>query len=258
LTLYDERITSVSLDALREIAVMMDFPVCLCGGWAVYFTVNDFFRKQKDSNYIGSQDIDIGFYIAPMISKSEFASTDLKRALTILESDGFEKEGFRYRKEILPGRSRVETRQFTLFVDILVNSYPPSINDIYPDYFIEVPLIEDVFADRENRVVISEVSPDLFMPSRSILTSMKILSLPSGGREGHKRIKDLCDIYSLLWFSDRSVHENVNGIIGSIDNGAIDRLRDSIDKRLIKDCEMYLGEEAGSMDTVLGILFEGH
>jgi hypothetical protein len=51
MTLYDKRITTVSLDTLKTIADMIDFPVCVCGGWAVYFTVNEFFKEKKVNTY---------------------------------------------------------------------------------------------------------------------------------------------------------------------------------------------------------------
>lgn len=44
MTLYDERVTTVSLDTLKAVVEMLDFPICLCGGWAVYFTINSFFK----------------------------------------------------------------------------------------------------------------------------------------------------------------------------------------------------------------------
>lgn len=77
MTLYDERATTVSLDTLKAVVEMLDFPICLCGGWAVYFKINSFFKGKKGRDYLGSQDIDIGFYLPPMISKSELGSTAL-------------------------------------------------------------------------------------------------------------------------------------------------------------------------------------
>ena len=259
MTLYDERVTTVSLDTLRTIAKMIDYPVCLCGGWAVYFTINAFFKEKKMRDYLGSQDIDIGFFLPPMISKSELESTTLFRTLKILESNGFQPDGFRYRKEIkLDKRMNIRTTPepeiFSLYVDILVNSYPPSIYDIYPNYFFEVSLIEEVYTNERNQICIPGISTNLFMPTRAILTAMKIRSFSSRGQEYHKKIKDLCDLYSLLWFSERSIHENMEEVRAFTDTNSLERFKSSIDGRLTADCERYLGEPEGSMDTILQII----
>lgn len=252
MTLYDERITTVSLDALKTIADMIDFPVCVCGGWAVYFTVNEFFKEKKERTYIGSQDIDIGFSISPMSSKSELSSTTLLRMLDILESKGFQPEGFRYKKEMtLEGQKK---KSFVLYVDILVNSYPPSLYDIYPNCFFEVPLIEQVYSDKGNQVSLQMISENLFMPTRPILTAMKIKSFPSRGQSHHKKIKDLCDLYSLLWFSNTSIHQNMNDALLFTDTQSLRRVKETIQERLVEECERYIGEPKGSIGTTLQII----
>ena len=89
MNLYDERITNFSLKNLKTIADLIDFPICLCGGWAVYFTINDIYKKKKNREYIGSQDIDIGFSLKPMLTKNELESTNLFKIIEILESNGY-------------------------------------------------------------------------------------------------------------------------------------------------------------------------
>jgi len=77
LNLYDERITKFSLDTLKTFVKLINFPICVCGGWAVYYTINDIFKEKKNREYIGSQDIDIGFSLRPMMTRSELESTNL-------------------------------------------------------------------------------------------------------------------------------------------------------------------------------------
>lgn len=143
---------------------------------------------------------------------------------------------------------------FSLYIDILVNSYPPSLYDIYPNCFFEVPLIEAVYADERNRVKLNGISEDLFMPNRAILAAMKIRSLPTRGQEYHKRIKDLCDLYGLLWFSERSVHDNMNDVLAFSNTDSLERLSGAMDDRIKEDCERYLGEPKGSLDTILRLI----
>ena len=89
MNLYEERITKLSLDNLIALSKLINFPICVCGGWAVYYTVNDIFKEKKNREYIGSQDIDIGFSLKPMMTKSELESTNLFKTLKILESNGY-------------------------------------------------------------------------------------------------------------------------------------------------------------------------
>jgi hypothetical protein len=261
MNLYDERFTNISLDTLKTIADLTNFPICICGGWAVYFTINDIFKEQKNRDYIGSQDIDIGFSLKPMMTKSELESTNLFKTLTILESNGFKPDGFRYRKDIAYAKLGTKddtdkNKVYVLYVDILVNSYPPSLYDIYPNCFFEVPLIEQVYNNIECQVNISSISDNLFIPTREILIAMKIQSLPSRGDAHHKKIKDLCDLYGLLWFSKKSVDETIEDVLHFMNVHSIERLRDTVNKDLMSECEGYLGEPNGSLSTVLNIIYD--
>jgi len=212
-------------------------------------------------NYIGSQDIDIGFSLKPMMTKSELESTNLFKTIEILESNDYKPEKFRYRKDIAYSDLGKDDKEkddetFTLYVDILVNSYPPSLNDIHPNCFFEVPLIEQVYNNTKYQVKISSISNNLFIPTREIITAMKIQSLSGRGDVHHKKVKDLCDIYGLLWYSKKkSVNEIIEGVLNFIDINSIKRLRDSVDKVLMSECEGYLGESKGSLNTVIGKLF---
>jgi len=252
--------TKISLDNLKTIADLTNFPICVCGGWAVYYTINDIFKEKKNREYIGSQDIDIGFSLKPMMTKTEFESTNLFKTLKILESNGFKPEGFRYRKDIAYAKLGIEddvekNETFALYVDILVNSYPPSLNDLYPNCFFEVPLIEQVYNNTQYQVKMSSISDNLFIPTREIIIAMKILSLPARGDAHHKKVKDLCDLYGLLWYSKKSVNAIIDDVLNVIDVNSIERLRDSVSKELMLECEGHLGESKGSLNTVLKDLY---
>jgi hypothetical protein len=248
------------LDNLKIIAGLIDFPICVCGGWAVYYTINDIFKERKNRDYIGSQDIDIGFSLESIMIKSELESTTLFKTLKILKSNGFKQEGFRYRKDVAytePGikDDAEKDEMFSLYVDILVNTYPPSLNDIYPNCFFEVPLLEQVYNNTEYQVKISSISGDLFIPIREIIIAMKIHSLSTRGDARHKKVKDLCDIYGLLWYSEKPIKEIIGDVIDFINLNSIERFRDTVDKNLISECEGYLGESKGSINTVLNELY---
>jgi hypothetical protein len=255
LTLYDEKITNASFKTLEIILELVDFNICICGGWAVYFTVNEYFKKMKDRNYIGSQDIDIGFSLKPMMGKTELVSTDLFKMMKILEENGYKPSMFGYKKDISfeDNKSKKDDRteeNFTLYVDILVNSYPQSYQDISPQSFFEVPLIEKVYKNNQFQVKLPEISEYLIIPTREILGAMKIISIPSRGKH-HKIVKDLCDLYSLIWFADESPDEIINDISSLLIPNSINRLKESINKDIMSECEEHLGESKGSINTVI-------
>ena len=55
--LYNEFETETSYKYLQQIIKILEEPICLLGGWAVYLTVNDNFNKNQGRNYLGSRDI---------------------------------------------------------------------------------------------------------------------------------------------------------------------------------------------------------
>lgn len=233
----------------------MDFEICICGGWAVYFIVNDYFKDQKNRNYIGSQDIDIGFSLKPMMGKTDLESTNLFKMMNILEKNGYKPSMLGYKKDIpfknidiLENEGKEET--FTIYVDILVNSYPQSYQDIHQNSFFEVPLIENIYNDKKYRIKIPEISKSLFIPSREMMIAMKIISLPSRGKN-HKMIKDLCDLYTLIWSSDQNPDKIINELSEILEPKRFERLKEKISKDLMKQCENYLSEPEGAINTVI-------
>jgi hypothetical protein len=60
----------------------------------------------------------------------------------------------------------------------------------------------------------------------------------------------------LLWFSKKSVHENIDDVLNFVDVNSIKRLKDSINKDIILASEGYLEEPKGSLNTVLNDLYK--
>ncbi len=78
--------TETSQKQLQGILKQLNDPLCLLGGWAVYYIVNQNFQKATGRNYIGSRDIDLGFHInkdwnKEQLEKSEFINS-IKTQLT--------------------------------------------------------------------------------------------------------------------------------------------------------------------------------
>ena len=64
-------------------------------------------------------------------------------------------------------------------------------------------------------------------------------------------IKDLCDLYTLIWSSDKTLDKIINEIYEILEPIRFERLKEKINKNLMKECENYLSEPEGSIDTVI-------
>ena len=100
----------------------------------------------------------------------------------------------------------------------------------------------------------SSISDKLFIPTREIIIAMKIHSLPTRGIR-HKIVKDLCDLYGLLWYSPKSLERIAKELAKFLEENSLEKLKNKIDSALMKECEVILGEPKGSMNTVLNDLY---
>ena len=190
-----------------------------------------------------------------MMGKTELESTNLFKMLDILEKNDYKPSMLGYKKDI-PfenidlSKDEDKEKMFTLYVDILVNSYPQSYQDIHKNSFFEVPLIENIYNDEKYQVKIPKLSKYLFIPNREMMIAMKIISLPSREKH-HKIVKDLCDLYILIWSSDNSPNKIISELFEILGPTPFERLKENIDKNLTKECEYYLSEPEGSINTVI-------
>ena len=62
--MYNEFETRISYNYLKEVIKNLDEPICILGGWAIFFHVNKKFEKEKGRPYLGSRDIDLWFNVS--------------------------------------------------------------------------------------------------------------------------------------------------------------------------------------------------
>jgi len=226
MTLYEEYETDTSFRYLKEIVKILEKPVCIIGGWAVYFTVNEHFKKEHGRNYLGSKDIDLGFYIDKNLDKEELKNTEFGRSMALLEELGFQPLGFRLYKDInvdtgedlTPEQSRktLSHNIFKIYVDPIVGDIPPAFKEIFGFTPIDEPLISLVFQDENNRIELTEFNELLWLPKPEILLATKVKSAPTRTKD-EKLIKDICDIYALSWHSGKKFDQIKNGTRSILD-----------------------------------------
>lgn len=209
--MYQEFETRISFKYLKEVINRLEEPICILGGWAVFFHVNQKYEKTQGRPYLGSRDIDLGFHMESNLKKSTLSQT-----IKILkEKLKFEPLSFRFMKEIHT-ETEEEIKQgeivpahfiFPMYVDLIVDCIPKDFRKIFGFNPIDEPLLSIVFEKKEY-IITKEFEKKLLLPKPELLLAMKINSLPDRDKE-HKRIKDLCDIFTLAWYTDINP-QNIN------------------------------------------------
>lgn len=92
---------------------------------------------------------------------------------------------------------------FQLYVDPIVDYFHPRIKKILGFVPLDEPLLSLVFINRLCNVS-NLFGSSVLLPEPHVLLAMKLNSVISRDKE-HKRIKDIADIYALLWFSGRQI-----------------------------------------------------
>jgi len=198
--MYQDKETEISYHYLKEVIQHLNEPISVIGGWAVYFVVNKNFQEEHQLPYLGSRDIDLGF------NNPETA----KKAIGKLVELGFKRVSFRYFKEIHAETgnelSREEARNtplhniFPMYVDPIMAETDSTMRTKLGFMPIDEPLLKLVFSDKKSRKEITAFGRRIIIPHPKILLAMKLCSLPSRDKE-HKKIKDICDLVSLIIYS---------------------------------------------------------
>ncbi len=219
--IYDTMETGSALGALRDIAGVLPEPYVVLGGWGVYLTVTDSYKREHDVPYIGSRDIDLGFHIDSSADMGELRTTPFSRAIDVIRSVGYVPYGsFRYCRMIRKGTGETLTEEdakriplydlFYLFVDLMVDRIHPKHQDAFGAKAIDEPILARVFDEALwKRVPVGETT--VLVPSTHMLLAMKLKALPSRQKDD-KVLKDACDIYALLWHSPEELGKIVAAV----------------------------------------------
>jgi len=206
--MYDKNEIDISYNYLKKVISKINEPIVIIGGWATYFSVNKNYKKEFNSDYLGSRDVDLGF--------NDVKS--LKETTTILEKEGFNFISFRYLKEIHYDTGKELTKEesitlpgfkiFNMYVDVIISETNDEISKELGFHPVDEPLIKLIFQDTKYRIELIEFDRKLWLPSPFLLLAGKVNSIVNRTMD-HKRIKDYCDIIALCLYSE----EDINHII---------------------------------------------
>ncbi len=109
--LYQPYEVEISQHYLQTVISKLEEPLCLLGGWAVYITVGENFKREQGRDYLGSRDIDLGFHIEKDWSKGELKNSGLAVAVRTLIETGFEPISYRLVKHFHRHQTRIAKRR---------------------------------------------------------------------------------------------------------------------------------------------------
>ena len=183
----------------------------MLGGWAVYITVNKNFNAEQGRDYIGSRDIDLGFHIDETWSDEELQKSAFSKSIEILKDMKYYELGSRFVQHHDLATKRLLTEEdskkhpkyemFDLFVDPVVDKIHPRAKVLFGLDPIDEPLLANVFPGGQFATSGYFGKKEIMLPHPEVLVSMKINSVLNRNKED-KRVKDIADIYSLMWYSD--------------------------------------------------------
>ena len=216
--MYESAEIRTSEKYLQKIFTLVKGNACLLGGWAAHHIVNENFEKATGRSYIGSRDIDIGFHIDKNWSEEQLRKSEFCTALKQLENMGFQPISFRLAKdfnletgkELTPAESaKLPLHEILrLYADPIVDYIHPRIKPLLGFVPIDEPLLSLVFTKKLS-ITTKLFETNVVMPQTHVLLAMKLNSVINRDKED-KRIKDIADIYALLWHSDTKITQLKN------------------------------------------------
>lgn len=205
----------------------------LVGGWAVHSLVNEDFLRATGREFLRSRDIDVfidcrgGFprEFARAVKKIGFAPGGYRfRYMLILDRDSMGK---------LDEREAREKQTFELiyvFLDVLGNEESDAIG-VWPNEIVGKMIDETAMK------VLAIDGRQVFVPREDLLLLLKTDSFLQRETK-EKRMKDACDIYGLLFYSQSKILDVLKK-----DNWKVKRARHGIEAMLDEEILEFIADE---------------
>ena len=250
--MYKDIETETSYNYLKIVISSLKEPICILGGWAVFFTVNESYKRQMARVYIGSRDIDIGF--------NSIAS--FNRAASILEKKlNFKFVSFRYYKNIHADtgkdlsdeevNSMPQHMYFQIYVDPIMHYADSRLKSALGFMPIDEPLLKYAFEGKKYGKYAKEFGRKLLLPAPEILLAAKICSATLRDKE-HKRHKDICDITALCLFAGMPIDDIIKAGKSFVSKDKLKKFSGMDFADDAKNCGNALGLESSIVKSVIG------
>jgi len=208
--LYDLQETETAIEALGVLTNSLPEPFVVLGGWAVYLTASESYKREHGTPYLGSRDVDVGFHIDPTISVNALRHSTFSKAIEVVRSAGYYPMGSsRYCKFIRKGTGEILTEEearrvrifdlFYLYLDMMVDHIHPKHYEVFDIKVLDEPILARIF-DEGNGVTVNVSGNEVVIPPPHLLLASKLISIPKRQKDD-KILKDACDIYAIIWHS---------------------------------------------------------
>ena len=257
--LYEDYETKISHENLSKVITALPSPVCLLGGWAVYYTVNTNYNVSNGKSYHGSKDIDLGFHLEDDATDESLSKSTLAAAIKSLKDIGFHSMGIRlfkdYHRETHHPLSEAKAKKipsyniFQLYVDLLVDNAPSNIKKVLGFMPFDEKRLTHVF-DEKMFKMIDEFPIRVILPTPPVLLAMKIASLPARTKD-HKKYKDIMDVYALIWHSGIPVKNLRLDVSKLVSNQDMSKMISSIGRSDYVEAAAALGVDDKKLEGVI-------
>ncbi|MFO7991244.1 MAG: hypothetical protein R6U61_02990 [Thermoplasmata archaeon] len=137
-----------------------------------------------------------------------------------------------------------------MYVDMVVDFISRDFREHFGFTPVDEPLLTSVFNDEADRVEVKEFDRKLWLPSLELLLSMKVKSCPNRDKE-HKRVKDICDISSLLLFSTMELNKFSKRLRNVLNSEMIMEFNASISTPNLRSAADILGMDVSTVENVV-------
>ncbi len=260
--MYLEFETKTSYKYLKQVISALEEPICILGGWAVFLHVNQNFQKAQGRPYLGSRDIDLGFHLDKKATVEQMKDSALAKSLDILQNKlKFKSVSFRLLKEIHTeteeelGEGKIIPAHFIfpMYVDVLVDNIPAKFKEVFHFQPADESLLRFAFADGKYREELKEYGKQLWLPKPELLLATKLNALKMRDKE-HKKVKDICDIFSLVWYSKEKPQELQKKVTQFLPSKNIPRIISTIDEADYQKASVQLNHTPPEIKRVIETL----
>ncbi|MBI2669416.1 hypothetical protein HYX14_06255 [Candidatus Woesearchaeota archaeon] len=260
--MYLEFETRTSYKYLQQVISALEEPICILGGWAVFLQVNKNFQRAQGRPYLGSRDIDLGFHLEKTANVEQMKNSALAKSLDILQNKlKFKSVSFRLLKEVhTETEEEIETGKiipahfiFPMYVDVLVDNIPSKFREVFYFQPADEPLLRFAFEDGKHRAELKEFNKRLWLPKPELLLATKLNALKMRDKE-HKKIKDLCDLFALLWYSKEKPQELKKKITQFLPLGNILKTISTIDEADYQKASVQLNHTLPEIKRIIELL----
>ncbi len=95
---------------------------------------------------------------------------------------------------------------FPMYIDSLVDNIPKNFKEVFKFQPADEPLLKFAFENPKYREELKEFNKRLLLPKPELLLATKLNALQYRDKE-HKKIKDICDMFALLWYAGENPSE---------------------------------------------------